>query len=530
MTSAADGLGVTAEVIFGMVAPFKSAVRQVNRVSDIRLLPEIVDEKIRRRAVERLRELRVTLPTLTELANPETIPQRQQVATSGVQPDEPLAANLWRVHWFNDEARSGRVNVPGYLVLPEALTGVRAKIVVALGDRFPMIAAHKVLAAYGCLVPRLVSGRFDPTSHKAIWPSTGNYCRGGVAISRVLGCRGVAVLPAGMSKERFEWLERWVTDRDDIIRTPGTESNVKEIYDKCAELERSADNVIVNQFSEFSNYLVHYHCTGRALERVYTDVLQNAPDLRLTAFVSATGSAGTIGAGDYLKQRHGTKIVAVEAVECPTMLVNGYGEHNIQGIGDKHIPLIHNVMNTDLVAGVSDRSSDALNLLFNDDTGRGYLTRRQKIDDALVKQLAHVGLSGSANIVAAIKIAKHLDLGPEDAVVTIATDSAAMYGSERAAYVRRRYSDRFDDVNAGEIFGQHLQGIADDHVVELTYTDRKRIFNLGYYTWVEQQGVSVEDFDRRKHPAFWTELQATIPVWDKMIRDFNEETGARVAG
>jgi cysteine synthase len=374
-----------------------------------------------------------------------------------------------------------------------------------------------------------VSGRFDPTAHKAIWPSTGNYCRGGVAISRVLGCRGVAVLPAGMSKERFEWLERWVIDRDDIIRTPGTESNVKEIYDKCAELSQSADNVIVNQFSEFSNYLVHYHCTGRALERIYTDVLAHEPQLALTAFVSATGSAGTIGAGDYLKARHGTKIVAVEALECPTMLVNGYGEHNIQGIGDKHIPLIHNVMNTDLVVGVSDRSSDALNLLFNDEVGRDYLVRRQNVDERLVKQLAHVGLSGNANIVAAIKVAKHLELGESDAVVTIATDSAALYESERATYARRRYAGGFDEVNAGEIFGQHLQGIADDHVMELTYTDRRRIFNLGYYTWVEQQGVSVEDFDRRKQPGFWKELQASIPAWDKLITEFNEEAGARVA-
>jgi hypothetical protein len=305
---------------------------------------------------------------------------------------------------------------------------------------------------------------------------------------------------------------------------------VKEIYDKCAELEKDPRNVIVNQFSEFSNYLVHYHVTGRALERIFTEIGREDSGLRLTAFVSATGSAGTIGAGDYLKQAQDTKIVAVEAVECPTMLVNGYGEHNIQGIGDKHIPLIHNVMNTDLVAGVSDRSSDALNLLCNDRVGRDYLIRRQKIDPALIGALSHVGLSGNANIVAAIKVAKHLDLRASDAVITIATDSAALYDSERAAYSKRRYANGFDEVHAGEIFGQHLAGIEDDHVNELTYVDRKRIFNLGYYTWVEQQGVSVGDFDRRKHPEFWTELQASIPAWDKLISDFNEDTGARHAG
>jgi cysteine synthase A len=494
------------------------------------LTPDIADKQVRQRAVKRLRELNVVLPTLSELADPSRISQEQQALLATVGADDPLAANLWRVHWFNDDTRRGIQRVPGFVVLPDALTGIRAKIIVALGDRFPMIGAHKVLAAYGCLVPRLVSGRFDPTRDKAVWPSTGNYCRGGVAISRTLGCRGVAVLPAGMSQERFDWLERWVTDRSDIIRTPGTESNVKEIYDKCAELAGDERNAIVNQFSEFSNYLIHYHCTGRALDRVYVECRRERPELRLSAFVSATGSAGTIGAGDYLKQVHGTKIAAVEALECPTMLNNGYGEHNIQGIGDKHIPLIHNVMNTDIVVGVSDRNSDALNLLFNDEVGREYLTRRQKIDPALVSALEHFGLSAIANVVASIKIAKHLDFDASDAIVTIATDSAAMYGSERARYAARAYPGTFDSVNAGEIFGRDLQGIADDHVEELTHQTRKRVFNLGYYTWVEQQGVSVEDFDSRRNPSFWRALQDSIPAWDKLISDFNDDTGARHAG
>ena len=499
-------------------------------MSALTFAPQIADKNVRQRAVKRLRELNVTLPTLTELADPKRISERQQAVLASIGPDEANAGNLWRVHWFNDEARTGRVDVPGYLVLPDALTGVKAKIIVALGDRFPMIGAHKVLAAYGCLVPRLVSGRFDPTRDKAIWPSTGNYCRGGVAISRTLGCRGVAVLPAGMSKERFDWLERWVSDRSDIVRTPGTESNVKEIYDKCAELSADPANVIVNQFSEFSNYLVHYHCTGKALEAIFTHARVNEPDLRLSTFVAATGSAGTIGAGDYLKKVHGTRIAAVEAIECPTMLVNGYGEHNIQGIGDKHIPLIHNVMNTDIVVGVSDRSSDSLNVLFNESVGRDYLAKRQKIDPALIRELENIGLSGIANIVAAIKVAKHFELGASDAIVTIATDSAALYASERAAYLKRHYASGFDQVNAGEIFGQHAAGIVDDHLIELTYVDRRRIFNLGYYTWVEQQGVSVEDFDRRKDAAFWKELQDSIPAWDKLISDFNEDTGVKHAG
>lgn len=389
-----------------------------------------------------------------------------------------------------------------------------------------MIGAHKVLAAYACLVPRLVTGQFDPAVHKAVWPSTGNYCRGGVAISRILGCRGVAVLPTGMSRERFEWLENWVLNKRDIIRTPGTESNVKEIYDKCAELSADPENVILNQFSEFANYLVHYAATGEAFETVFGAIKHDNPEARLAGFVSATGSAGTIAAGDKLKERHGTKIVAVEALECPTMLENGYGEHNIQGIGDKHIPLIHNVLNTDVVIGVTDNASDALNLLFGGNAGRAYVAGRRKIDPEVVRQFDNIGISGLANIVAAIKFAKHFDLDANDVVMTVATDSAEMYASERQSYLARRYPDGFDEVNAGEIFGQHLDGVANDHVLELTFSERKRIFNLGYYTWVEQQGVSVEDFDARKDQSFWRALVSTVPVWDRMIEAMNEEVGA----
>jgi cysteine synthase len=330
-----------------------------------------------------------------------------------------------------------------------------------------------------------------------------------------------------MSRERFDWLERWVSEKEDIIRTPGTESNVKEIYDKCAELSRAPENVILNQFSEFANYLVHHVATGEAFDTVFAAFKRRNPNARLTGFVSATGSAGTIAAGDKLKERHGTKIVAVEALECPTMLENGYGEHNIQGIGDKHIPLIQNVMNTDVVVGVTDNASDALNLLFGGNAGRAYVAGRRKIDPEVVRQFDNIGISGLANMVASIKLAKHFELGPDDVIMTVATDSAEMYASERQSYLARRYSDGFDEVNAGEIFGQHLDGVADDHVLELTHSERKRIFNLGYYTWVEQQGVSVEEFDRRKDQAFWRALVETVPVWDRMIQEMNEEVGAR---
>jgi cysteine synthase A len=484
--------------------------------------PEIIDTKQRARAIARVRELGVVLPTFTQLANPASIPAAVLEKLRNVAPDEPRIENLWRVNWYNGADRKSAAEVPGFIVIPESISGIKAPIVVLLGCRFPMIGAHKVLPAYSVLASQLVTGRFDPVTQKAIWPSTGNYCRGGVSISRILGCRGVAVLPAGMSRERFEWLEQWVLHCDDIVRTPGTESNVKEIYDKCAELGRDPHNVILNQFSAFSNYLIHYICTGTAAEHAFKAFKGDTP-LRLAAFVSATGSAGTIAAGDYLKKRYGTRIAAVEALECPTMLNNGYGEHNIQGIGDKHIPLIHNVMNTDVVIGVSDRVTDQLNLLFGSEAGRNYLRNRRKLDVDVIASFADVGISGFANIVASIKLAKHLHYGPDDVIVTIATDSGSLYDSERDEYQNKHFDGSFDEVNAGVVFGSCLTSVATDNVMELTDQTRRQIFNLGYYTWVEQQGVSVEDFERRRSQSFWDGIADSLPQWDALIEDFNAE-------
>ncbi len=490
---------------------------------------DVVDPGVRERAADRCRSLGVVLPTFAQLADPDLVPAGVVERLAGVDPDAPDPLNLYRVHWFNDGTRAARTHVPNHLVLTSELTGVASPIVIALGDRFPMIRSHKVIAAYGCLAPRIVTGQFDPATQRAVWPSTGNYCRGGAAISRIMGCRGVAVLPEGMSRERFEWLERWVAEPSDIIRTPGTESNVKEIYDRCAELDREPDTVIFNQFSEFGNHVAHYALTGQALEHVFTDVQSRRPGARAAAFVSATGSAGTIGAGDYLKERLGSRTVAVEALECPTMLANGFGEHNIQGIGDKHIPLIHNVMATDLVVAVSDRATDALLVLFNTAVGREYLVRRRGVPAEIVSALGSLGVSSICNVLAAIKVAQHQRLGPDDVILTVATDGAEMYATELERIAARDFPAGFDEVAAGETFGAFLLATAEDHVLEATLADRERIFNLGYYTWVEQQGVSIEEFEARRHPDFWATTRDIVYRWDELIDEFNELVGVRPA-
>jgi cysteine synthase len=487
----------------------------------------IVDTAALERTVDRLRRERIVLPTFSQLASPELVPGPVRDALAGVGPDDAHPLNLFRVHWHNTADRVGLTSVPEHVVLPGELTGVDARIVVLLGDRFPLIGAHKVLAAYGCLAPRLATGSFDPTRHRAVWPSTGNYCRGGVAISRLLACRGVAVLPEGMSRERFTWLERWVERPEDIVRTPGTESNVKEIYDRCKELAADSRNVVLNQFSEFGNYLVHYLVTGGALERVLQALVADEPALRLRAFVSATGSAGTIAAGDYLKERFGSLVVAAEARECPTLLLNGYGEHNIQGIGDKHVPLIHNVLNTDVALAVSDRATDRLGVLFGTDAGRAYLGDRQGVAGEILAALPSLGLSSICNVLGAIKVARHFRLGSDDVVLTVATDGASLYDSEREIALCRYFADGFDELAAAEVFGEHLLGCAADDLTELTSRERERIFNLGYFTWVEQQGVSVADFEARRDPAFWIELREEIAVWDDLIDELNARVGVR---
>jgi cysteine synthase len=486
---------------------------------------DIVDEAALDRTAARFREAGIVLPTFAQLTDPGLAPDAIRARLGGVEPDDADPMNLFRVHWFNASNRRGLVEIPEHLVLPKSLTGVDATIVVALGDRFPMIGAHKVLAAYACLAPRVVTGRFDPTRDRAVWPSTGNYCRGGVAISRLMGCRGVAVLPEGMSRERFAWLEHWVEERDDIVRTPGVESNVKEIYDRCHELAGDPENVILNQFAEFGNHIVHYAATGRALARVFESLASENEELRLRAFVSATGSAGTIGAGDYLKETFGSLTVAVEALECPTMLCNGFGEHNIQGIGDKHIPLIHNVLATDVALAVSDVATDSLGVLFSHEIGHSYLVGRRSVPLGVVEGLRSLGLSSICNVLGAIKVAKHFEMGPDDVIVTVATDGASMYGSERDFALAKHFPEGFDHVSAGEAFGQHLLGVGTDNLLELTSRDRQRIFNLGYFTWVEQQGVSIEAFEARRDQSFWRGIRFVVPEWDALIGELNERVG-----
>ena len=478
-----------------------------------------INESVVSKTSEYFKSRDIKLPKIAELIDPHSINNDIINRLKTIDKNDINPLNLFRVHWFNNRDHSSFSNIPEHIVLPSEFTGVEAKIIVNIGRLFPLITAHKVLAAYGCLLPRILNGNFDYSKHKAVWPSTGNYCRGGVAISRILGLKSVAILPEGMSKERFEWLEKWVEDPQDIIKTPGTESNVKEIYDACNELEKDSTNDIINQFSEYYNYAIHRAVTGPSFEKSFLEVKGDS-DLQARFYVSASGSSGTLAAGDYLKDSLNAEIAVVEAAECPTLLYNGYGEHNIQGIGDKHVPLIHNVMNTDFVVGVSDQATNNLNLIFNTDIGQNYLKSRKGFDDNFIKRLPEFGLSSIANIIASIKLSKYMNLGPQDAIITVATDGADLYLTELEK-TKKEFSGTYDETSCAEMYGQYLKGIATDHTLELNQKEKERIFNLGYYTWVEQQGVDLNDFEKRRDQQFWRDHYNHILSLDDRIEEFN---------
>ncbi|HQM54699.1 MAG TPA: pyridoxal-phosphate dependent enzyme [Anaerolineaceae bacterium] len=479
-----------------------------------------VFEERRQRAIERCRKQNILFPTFAQMKNPDLIPQKIKEELSSIGLWDIHPRNLFRITWKNEPLeKGGGYGGANYLELPTELTGVKARIIALVGKWFPT-GAHKVGAAYGCLVPRLVTGQFDPTLQKAVWPSTGNYCRGGAYDSALMACQSIAILPEGMSRERFEWLNRVAGE---VIATPGTESNVKEIFDKCWELRRSGEDLMIfNQFDEFGNYLWHYEVTGHAMEEVLKKEMR--PGDRYRGVALTTGSAGTIASGDYLKQLFPeSKIIASEALQCPTLLENGFGAHRIEGIGDKHVPWIHNIKNTDLVVAIDDNAVMEIMRVFNEPEGQKYLASLG-LAEALVSKLHLLGFSGIANLLSAIKFAKYYELGEEDIVLTVLTDSMELYES-RVVEIQKEKGE-LTQLQAAAAFSRYLLGERTDNLIELSYQDRRRVHNLKYYTWVEQQGKTYEEIlDQWYDPTYWTDVQGQAEEIDELIIDFNQRTG-----
>ncbi len=478
-------------------------------------------EKILENTIKRCRERDIILPTYEEVADPEKIPGkiRDELKQIGLWDLHPR--NLFRITWKNEPIRfGGGFGGVNYMEIPPELTGVKARILMLVGKYFPT-GSHKVGATFGPLAEKLIRGVFDPTRHKALWPSTGNYCRGGAYDSHLLACECIAVLPEEMSRERFEWLEKVGAE---IHATPGCESNVKEVYDKTKELvaERPDEIVVLNQFDEIGNAIWHYVCTGRAMEEVFHMEREGQEQLR--AIFLTQGSAGTLGSAEYLREKFpGIKVGAGEARQCPTLLYNGYGGHRIEGIGDKHVPWIHNLKNMDMVADIDDEDCMRLVRLFNEPVGREYL-KKQGVAPEIVDRLDLLGISSIANLLGSIKMAKYYEMNENSVVVTLATDSMELYES-RYQEARERFGP-YTELRAAVDFEKCLLGQTIDWMLELSYWDKKRMHNLKYFTWVEQQGKTVEELDAQWYDDnYWRTQFHSYEKWDELIREFNERTG-----
>ncbi|MHA1927428.1 MAG: pyridoxal-phosphate dependent enzyme [Candidatus Thorarchaeota archaeon] len=480
------------------------------------------DEAQLERTVQRARERNIVIPTFEQMRNPDTAPSRIKEELKGIDLWDITPQNLFRITWKNQPKVNGGGFQPlaNYMELPPELTGVDARIIALVGKWMPT-GSHKVGASFGCLVPPLVTGQFDPTKHKAVWPSTGNYCRGGAYDSKLLACESIAILPEEMSQERFDWLK---TVASEIIPTPGCESNVKEIYDKVWELRRTRDDVFIfNQFSEFGNYLWHYDLTGHAMKEILDKELGND---EYRGICLTTGSAGTIASGDFMKQQYPTsKIAAGEAVQCPTLWLNGYGGHRIEGIGDKHVPWIHNCRNSDMIIAIDDEDTMNLIRLFNEPAGRKYLTEEIGISEEFVSQLDLLGISSIANMLMSIKFAKYYELTKNDVVLTIFTDSMEMYGS-RLREANEKFGE-YTEKDAIKDYHRYIMGVKTDSMIELDYYDRKRVHHLKYFTWIEQQGFETEELNRQwyDYKNYWGDVQQMTPKIDELIVEFNERVG-----
>jgi cysteine synthase len=481
-------------------------------------------EEVLKNTIQRCREKQIILPTYEQMRNPDLIPEKIKDQLKNIGLWDLNSLNLFRINWKNEPVSSGGgFGDVNYIELPSELTGVKARIILMIGKYFPT-GAHKVGATFGPLVEKLITGKFDPTSQKALWPSTGNYCRGGAYDSYLLGCESIAVLPEGMSKERFEWLDKVGAE---VFATPGTESNVKEIYDKVKELIAERGNKIVNlnQFEEMGNPLWHYAVTGPAMEEVFNAVKKEND--RFSGMFLTQGSAGTLGSADYLREVFpNMKVCAGEALQCPTLLENGYGEHRIEGIGDKHVPWIHNIKNMDIVAAIDDNPNLRLMRLFNEKAGMDFLEKELNIDPTIIKKLNLLGISSIANLMGSIKLAKYYEMDENDVVLSVATDSMEMYQSRLAE--EKEKNGEFTNRDAAISFEADMLGLNIDHMIEMNYYEKKRMHNLKYFTWIEQQGKTVEELNAQWYDEnYWKSRYSKVAMWDEKIKEFNKKTGVQ---
>jgi cysteine synthase A len=456
-------------------------------------------------------------PTFDEMLHPSKIDSSVRQRALEARKTDPLAPiNLYNVTW-----RDVNDNIY-YVVLPKELTGVDANIVLLTSTHYPS-GSHKVGAAYSVLAEKTLFNEVDTDHHTLVWPSTGNYGIGGAWIGGRMGYEGIVILPEEMSQERFDLIESYGAH---VIKTPGCESNVKEIYDKTWELRHADPNVrVLNQFEVMGNYRFHYYVTGNTFVELAAELEQKGIGKGyISAFTSAMGSSGTIAAGDRMKQvwpDH--KIVGLEPIQCPTIFNNGYGGHDIQGIGDKHVTWIHNVNNMDAIMAVDDIETKRVLQVFAEEAGRETLIKRFGLDEAFVQCVLgeQMGISSVCNIIGAIKTAKYYDMGSDDVIVTIATDGMDRYHSVMAS-MQENYG-AMDEAEATAAIRGLLQWQKTDWIKRGTPENRRQWHNLKYYTWVEQQGKTVEELNAQLSQEWWHEHQQLVEEIDSRLLDWRKE-------
>jgi cysteine synthase A len=450
-------------------------------------------------------------PTFEEMLHPDKIKPEIRKRALEVAKSEPLSEyNLYNITWRNTE---GRIY---YVVLPKELTQVDANIVVLYSKDFPT-RSHKVGATYSVCMEHQLRGDIEPGVHTLLWPSTGNYGIGGAYVGPRMGFDSLVLLPELMSQERFVQIERFGARYE---KTPGCESNVKEIYDRANELRKDPSIRVMNQFEEFGNYRFHYYCTGNSCVEVAEDLAtKGIGNGKTAAFVSSMGSSGTIAAGERLKHAfHDSLTIGLEPIQCPTIYSNGYGGHDIQGIGDKHVTWIHNVFNMDAIMCIDDIECKKGLQMLTEEPGWKVMSDRYGVPEESLREMSEImGISGVCNVLGAIKTAKHYRLGSSENVFTIATDTMDRYGS-----VMKQLDETYgamDEMEAAVRLGSIFHGAKLDWIREGTEHAKQCWHNLKYYTWVEQQGKTVEELDAQRDPEFWLAEQAKVEETDRMLRE-----------
>ncbi|MBT1248732.1 MULTISPECIES: pyridoxal-phosphate dependent enzyme [unclassified Thermosipho (in: thermotogales)] len=459
-----------------------------------------------------MKKVPVIGPTFSEMLNPERVDSKIRKRALEMKKKDPLhPINLFNISWKNED------NEYYYFILPSELTGVKPNIIVLYAKEFPS-GSHKVGATYSILAEKTVSGEVDPFKHTLVWPSTGNYGIGGAWVSSRMNYKSIVLLPELMSKERFEIIRAYGAE---VIATPGCESNVKEIYDKAKELyNKDPEKIrILNQFEEFGNYRFHYYVTGNSMIDLVKK--RNIGNGKISAVVLGVGSAGTIASGDRVKQEFpNAKVVAVEPLQCPTISLNGYGGHDIQGIGDKHVTWIHNVLNNDAVVLVDDIDSKKMLHVFSDPVGKEFL--KSFVNKDLIEFISDkFGISGVANLIGAIKVAKHYKFGADDNIFIVATDSIERYRS-----VMNDLEEKFGKLTLNEAKNRYERIISYQEpswIFEGTMYNKERWHNLKYYTWVEQQGKTVEELNAQRDYNYWKKEQEKVEEIDELIVEYREK-------